>query len=164
MLTREKALSIYDYCPISGVVTSKINRRQAKIGTVLGSPHGTGYLTVWYVDRNYFLHRVIWLMVTGRWPEQIDHVNGNRGDNSWENLRDVSQYINSRNMRLRDNNTSGTVGVVKSSSVSKPWRASIVCNYKQISLGNFRTYEEAVEARKKAEVFYKFHENHGRIL
>ncbi len=147
MLTREKALSIYDYCPISGVVTSKINRRQAKIGTVLGSPHGTGYLTVWYVNKNYFIHRVIWLMVYGEWPEQVDHIDGDRSNNRIQNLRKVTPYENSKNRNLSKANKSGFNGVRQLPNGS--WKAYTVYNYRQIHLGCFNKYEDAVNARKE---------------
>jgi hypothetical protein len=39
----------------------------------------------------YLEHRVIWLLVTGVWPEGvIAHVNGDGHDNRWNNLRHVA--------------------------------------------------------------------------
>jgi len=165
MLNYKKAIELYDYCPNTGIVRSKVKRRQAEVGTILGSPHGKGYLTVWYINRNYFLHRVIWLLVTGNWPRQeIDHIDGNRSNNSWANLREASTFVNTKNQKMRESNSSGVIGVSRSSSVSKPWRATIVVNRNQINLGNFKTVEEASISRKKAEAFYGFHENHGRTV
>jgi len=37
---------------------------------------------------NYLVHRVIWCLCTGKWPEhKIEHCNGNHEDNRFENLR-----------------------------------------------------------------------------
>ena len=55
-----------------------------------------------------YLHRVVWLLVKGRLPKQIDHINGDRKDNRIENLREVSQSENDANRlwtwaRTKDN-------------------------------------------------------------
>lgn len=107
-------------------------------------------------------HRVIWAIVTGRWPsEQIDHINGIRTDNRLGNLREVSSSENSKNKCQRSNNTSGVTGVSWSHDKRK-WLADIRVNKKQIYIGRFDNFDDAVAARKEAERKYGFHENHGR--
>jgi hypothetical protein len=44
----------------------------------------------------------------------------------------------------------------------KCWEAYITVDYKRIHLGRFKNIEDAILARKEAEVAYKFHKNHGR--
>lgn len=39
--------------------------------------------------------------------------------------------------------------------------AKIKVDYKTINLGLYSDIEKAVEARKKAEIKYSFHKNHG---
>ena len=60
------------------------------------------------------LHHVVWAVCKGRWPEQqIDHVNGNKQDNRFENLREVSDRENKLN-KLHDwkpNKDTGLPGV-----------------------------------------------------
>lgn len=57
------------------------------------------------------LHRVAFLLMTGDWPEhEVDHRNGDRTDNRWENLRPVSKAQNNRNARGYSK-TSDYVGV-----------------------------------------------------
>jgi hypothetical protein len=42
-------------------------------------------------------HRVIWKLMTGEEANEIDHIDGNRGNNTWNNLRSVTTSINRRN-------------------------------------------------------------------
>ena len=120
-----------------------------------------GYWSVMVNGRLYRAHRIIWAMHYGEWPDgQIDHINHIRADNRIENLRVVPHLDNHRNMSLFKNNTTGVPGVrfdVRYGS----WTARITVNYKQINLGSYKTKEGAIAARKKAEVEYGFHVNHG---
>jgi len=81
-----------------------------KLATNINSGHG--YRGVSVNQTNYLAHRVIWAMMTGAWPEdEIDHINGDRADNRWSNLRSASRTRNARNMVMHTNNTSGMTGV-----------------------------------------------------
>ena len=119
-----------------------------------------GYKRGFVLGKPYLAHRVAWLMQTGEWPEQIDHVNGNRSDNRWGNLRSVSHAENCKNMKLNKFNKSGKPGV---ELVGKKWMAKITANGIVKLLGYFETFEEACEMRGIAERNYGFHPNHGRI-
>lgn len=70
-------------------------------------------------------HVAAFIVMTGRAPEgEIDHINGDRADNRWANLRLVDRATNQRNKRMYASNTSGFAGVhfdVK----SRMWRARI---------------------------------------
>jgi len=116
-----------------------------------------------YIDgKSYKSHRVIWCIVTGRWPSgQIDHINGVRDDNRWNNLRDVPKLINAKNQRKHKTNTSGVTGVSYVKHISK-YIAYIGSNNKMIRIGYYETLEEAAKARKEAEIKHGFHPNHGQ--
>lgn len=105
--------------------------------------------------------RAAFALMEGRWPECIDHINGDRADDRWVNLREVTQQENSRNQRRASRNTSGVLGVYWSKK-RKKWRSRIGLDGKLLCLGYYETIEEAADARKAAEVQYGFHENHGR--
>jgi hypothetical protein len=60
------------------------------------------------------------------------------------------------------NNTSGRIGVSWNKRDQR-WTAYITLNQKRKALGNFKTFEEAVECRKANEINYGFHPNHGRV-
>jgi hypothetical protein len=126
------------------------------------APDGHGYFVGRIFGKKHLAHRVIWAMVNNEWPiEDIDHINGSRGDNRIENLRHVSRVENSRNSAMKSNNTSGVVGVSWSRR-DKRWRAGICIDGKEIFIGNFIDKADAIKARKNAEVAAGFHPNHGR--
>lgn len=88
-LTQELVLSQLDYNPYSGYFTRRKN------GKPVGSDHGNGYLTVYVLGKHYYAHRLAWLYVTGEWPkDDIDHIDGNRINNSWGNLREATRSQN----------------------------------------------------------------------
>ena len=83
--------------------------------------------------------------------EIIDHINGNMLDNRLENYRITTQCKNTWNSKTNKNNTSGTTGVAFSDN---RWVAIIGYKNKRITLGRFNNYEDAVNARHEAELFY----------
>lgn len=127
-----------------------------------GGLSGFGYLYVTIYGQPLLKHRVIWAYVYGEWPlNQIDHINGNRVDNSILNLRHVSHAENGRNAKKPSHNTSGNVGV-SFHSKSQKWRSYIKIGQKNYHLGIFENKDAAIAARKLAEKNYGFHQNHGR--
>lgn len=123
---------------------------------------GYGYLHGRIFDRPYKAHRIIWLLHTGDWPAMhLDHINGNRADNSIANLRAVTRTENMMNTRIRSDNTSGVVGVCWDGSRGK-WLATICVARKYRHLGRFDDLDEAIAVRKAAEIEMGFHPNHGR--
>lgn len=64
-----------------------------------------GYVYATYKGKKYQAHRLIWKYVTGEDPDIIDHINGDRFDNRWHNLRNVDAALNSRNTRKKANQT-----------------------------------------------------------
>jgi hypothetical protein len=110
--------------------------------------------------RSYYLHRVIWLLVHGEWPETVDHIDGDRSNNRLANLRSVSHLENMKNCRRSVRNTSGITGV-SFRSADQTWIAYITQDGKRVHLGTFSAMDEAVSARKIAEKQFGYHQNHG---
>jgi HNH endonuclease/AP2 domain len=126
----------------------------------LGAIDKRGYRHGHLLNTKVKAHRVIWALVHGVWPKgEIDHINGRKSDNCMENLRLVSHAINSKNMRLKSNNTSGANGVRQ--RPSGRWAALMEVNGKPITIGTFETKAEAIIARRTAQVEHGFHSNHG---
>lgn len=82
----------------------------------------------------------------------VDHINHNPLDNRKCNLRICTPENNARNLLLAKNNTSGFTGVELTKY--NTWRVSISVNKKTIHIGTYKTKEEAIEARKQAEIDY----------
>lgn len=109
---------------------------------------------------NYLAHRVIYKMVHNSEPEQIDHDDRDRSNNRVSNLIDSSATKNSRNCKLFSNNTSGHTGVRWDAERNK-WMAGIGVAKKFIFLGRFDDLQDALAARKAAEIQHNFHPQHG---
>lgn len=122
-------------------------------------PGGYCYTTVH--RQKVFAHRVAWKLAYGDEPTTIDHINGDPSDNRIANLRAASSVDNGRNMQRSKANNSGVTGVSWDQRRAR-WYARIHVEYRGIFLGYFDTFDEAVAARKAAEVHYGFHPNHGR--
>lgn len=105
-------------------------------------------------------HRVIWAWVHDDWPDEIDHINGNKADNRLSNLRPVDHAENSRNRKFYSNNTNGSIGVFQ--RPSGRWCAHISVDRKRVVIGTFDTKEQAAAARQQAEAMHGYHPNHGR--
>ena len=127
----------------------------------LSTPDGKGYLVGTLFLKRASAHRVIWAMVKGDQPAEVDHINGDRADNRLENLMASTRKENGKNTSTHVNNTSGYMGV-RQNPTSRKWQAYIKVNRRQMHLGCFDRVEDAVAARDAAHKAHGFHQNHGR--
>jgi hypothetical protein len=142
-LTQERVRDLLDYDPETGIFTWKNDKfafgkaRCCRAGDVAGGRNVHGYWQICIDYRVLLAHRLAWLYVTGQWPDgQIDHVNGDKADNRFENLRVANNSENMRNRRRYSNNRSGLKGV-SFSKVKNCFRASIQVDNKWKHLGYF---------------------------
>jgi hypothetical protein len=139
----------FNYDPETGEVTwAKCCSNAAPIGKAVRAKTSAGYISVRLNRKTYQLHRVIWKLFYGEEPygKVIDHINQNKTDNRISNLRLTTSAVNCLNRKLQQNNTSGAVGVY----IDADGKYQASCRNKYI--GRFNTFEEAVAARKEAEV------------
>ena len=155
------------YDPETGKFKWKV-ARQGRTESVGHHNKKTGYIAigVTYSGRYHLLKasRLAFALTEGRWPNILDHINGDKADDRWCNLREVTFAGNCRNLPRSKRNTSGVTGVTWHKNAKK-WQAHIGTTQgdKRLEyLGLFDTKEEAIAARKEAEKLYGYHENHGR--
>jgi hypothetical protein len=108
------------------------------------------YLYTCIAGSEYFLHRMITNAAHGM---VVDHIDGNTLNNTRSNLRVCTQAENTRN-RAKSQTASGKFkGVSFRKDIGK-WRARIMINRKEISLGVFDSEVIAAKAYNDAAVIY----------
>lgn len=151
MLTLKRLKELLHYDPETGIWTWLVNRRRAKKGMIAGSTmHGYRQIVIEYEP--YLGHRLAWFYMTGTWPEyEIDHIDRNRSNDRWSNLRQATVKQNQSNKTKPKHNTSGHKGVRWEYN---GYRARITVNGKLLHLGTFKTLDKAAEAYLNAAKKY----------
>lgn len=129
------------YDPLTGVFRWKVGAHKHKLA---GTPSSKGYIKIVLQGKEYQAHRLAVLYVKGYLPLQdVDHMNCNRADNRWINLRVVSRQINAHNRAgANKNNQSGWAGA--HCLRGRKWVSQITCPSKtKQHLGVFSSPEEA---------------------
>lgn len=122
-------------------------------GKVAGGIDDNGYVRIRLAGKRVRAHQLAWLTVNGSWPDQIDHIDGNRSNNSIDNLRLATYAQNSQNRARRRTNKSGFTGVYWDRETKK-WRAEICHKGVDISLGRFIDKYAAYAAYLAAKAKY----------
>jgi hypothetical protein len=132
----------------------KRSSRADLIGKVAGSRHSSGYIGISIYNKKRLAHRLAWLYMTGEWPiNHIDHIDGNRLNNTFANLRDVTRSENLHNVfKAKKNSKTKLLGV---SAHQGKWRMQIRVNGANTRISGFNTPEEAHQAY--LEVKKKYH-------
>ena len=121
----------------------------------------TGYRLVRVNGKLLRAHRIVWAIVKGDVPDEIDHINGDRADNRIENLRRASRSENNQNRGTASNNTSGFIGVSFEKTRGK-WSAKIQAFGRAFHLGRFNSAEDAAAAYEAAKS--NIHKFHGDVV
>jgi len=147
----EVVRKLLDYDKTTGAFIRRVNAGMRKVGSEAGWLSSDGYRYISVQGREYAAHRLAWLVVQKADPAEfdIDHIDGNKQNNAFSNLRLATRRENTRNSRTRQNNACGFKGVHFRKDINK-WRATIHLNGQQISLGCFDTPELAHMAYCKA--------------
>lgn len=153
-LTQERLKELLSYDPLTGVFLWKVSRRGrfAKVGAVAGGPdQRDGYIIICVDQKLYRAHRLAWFYMTGEWPaDEIDHIDLDKVNNRFENLREATHKQNSHNRPKRGYTFDKRRGV---------FVAQIRIDGKHKHLGQFKTTSEAIAAYNKAALIY-----HGQFV
>lgn len=116
--TQARVRELLRYDPDTGSLTWRCNRGNKPVaGLPAGRRQGGGYIQITIDHFGYMAHRVAWLYMTGNWPgtdwrrDGIDHIDGDRTNNRWSNLRLATRSQNTANTPVRSYSRSGVKGV-----------------------------------------------------
>lgn len=150
-LTQDRLKSLLTYDPDTGEFRWRMRRSRCAPGSIAGTRTTDGYVAVMLSGKKFQSHRLAWFYMTGAWPEnEIDHINRNRSDNRWANLREATRLENSRNTDGHANSKSGHKGVAYVSRYNK-WQVQMRVRGKTHYIGIYDNVADAISARKNAE-------------
>lgn len=153
MLTQERLKELLSYDPETGLfmwIGSRSNRMPN--GCIITCTNVAGYVVVRLDGKLYRAARLAFLYMTGEWPDEADHINGITADDRWINLRSATSQQNKQNRSVQYTNMLLEKGITQLPSGN--FNATITHNAIRINLGTFKKLEEAVNARKDAEIEY----------
>lgn len=140
----EKLLWFFEYSKEEGKLYWKNHwdkkTRTKFLGKEAGRTNQINYRSVSIGGTHYFIHRLIFAIETGQYPENVDHINGNTLDNRFVNLRAANRRQNlSNSYRHRKGKLVGTTFRKR----EQLWYSRITVNKKLKHLGAFKTELEA---------------------
>lgn len=177
MNTQDYYNQFLSYDPETGVLTWKEREITSKADKVFntvfaGKSAGsikkptrskTQYIRVDILGKYHAAHRIIFCIMTGSIPKEVDHIDHNGLNNKWSNLRASNGRDNAKNQPMQKSNKSGYIGVDWHKSAKK-WQARAVnLDGKRIDLGRYDNIEDAIAVRKKYEKEFGYYEHRGDI-
>ncbi len=150
MLTQARVKELFDYNSDTGALIWRVSlSSKPTVGNEAGSWRPDGYRKVRIDTKPYYIHRIIWLWMTGSWPKDgIDHKDLDPSNNKWANLREANATQNTTNRPYQSNNKHGLKGVTLHRQ-SGLWRARARAYGKVVS-SYHKTKEEAASAAEQA--------------
>jgi hypothetical protein len=146
MLTQERLKCVLLYDKTNGCFTwIGAMKNYKQYGSIAGTTKASGYRQIKVDGMFYLAHRLAWLYEFGVIPDhQIDHIDGDKSNNSISNLRDVTSAVNHQNKKAaRTDNATGLLGVCKKRN---KYRAQICIEGRVMQIGVYETAQLAHEA------------------
>lgn len=157
MIAIEELKQLLAYEPDTGALRWKVaESRRVNVGDIAGHVEPRGYVWISVRGHKIVAHRVAWAYVHGAWPSgEVDHINGDKGDNRISNLRDVSKSENMRNRKgAKQNNRLGILGVHFETRRNRFVAQIQADDKRRVYLGSYKTAEEASAAYCAARELY----------
>lgn len=100
-LSTKRLREILSYDAFTGVFTWRISRGRVRAGAVAGRQHNAGYHEIRIDGTLYGAHILAFAYITGRWPKRIDHRDGVKSNNRFDNLRRAARIgVNRKTLYL----------------------------------------------------------------
>lgn len=157
------ANELLDYLEYKGseLIWKKSPANSVKAGDKVGSSNKQGYREFSFKGSRYYCHRVVWYLNTGKFPElEIDHIDGDKSNNDFGNLREVTREENLRNTKSHKDSKSRFKGISFEKQRSL-WRARCYFEGKSYCGGFYKTETEA--AKKYDELAKSLFGDHARL-
>ena len=140
-------------------------KKQPNYGICIGSEAGTvnkrGYVQIKILNKRYYAHRLIFFMFNDYFPEEVDHIDGNKTNNNIENLRGVTKSQNAWNTKQKKDNTSGSKNVCYDKRTNS-WLVSFQVNKIKKYYGRFLDKNEAIMIANEMRIkLHGEYSNHG---
>ena len=143
LITYPLLLWLFEYKKNEGLLVWKnhhVKNKSWLLNTIAGTKTAKGYLQTRINGKNYLIHRLIYFIETKTWPKILDHIDGNKLNNNFTNLRSTTNRENLQNKKRHRNGSLPGCWFDKTRNV---WRSEIQVNGKKIYLGSFSNETEA---------------------
>ena len=150
-LTQSKLKEVLWYNYETGHFTWIKHSQAKRIGTRAGDLNESNYRYIMIAGKKHKEHRLVWLYHYDSFPVDdlvIDHIDADRSNNTFWNLRLCTPEQNKLNVGRSCRNTSGYKGVSYNKPTGK-WKAKIQCDGVDHYLGLYETPEQAHKAYVK---------------
>ena len=146
MLTAERLRDLVVYEPETGMFRWRVSRPGCRAGDECGRVNSFGYAEVGVDGKLRRANRLAVLYMTGEWPSGVvDHINRDRADNRWANLRCGSHQQNCWNVGAR-----GVVKGISWDATRRKWLAQARIDGVKRNLGRYACFALAVKAHRDA--------------
>jgi len=117
-----------------------------RIGKQAGYIDKKGYRRIEICNRAFMAHRLAWFYMTSQWPKySIDHINGDKDDNRFCNLREATNAENKRNGPPRIDSRSQLKGIYRDNRTGR-WvvKLQLAGDNRQSYCGTFTELADAI--------------------
>lgn len=123
----EKLAMEFSYHPETGnFIRLRYASFRARAGALCTAKDAHGYVIITFRNLRVKAHRLAWFIMTETIPkETVDHINGDRSDNRFSNLRCASKSLNCHNQISPTRNSTGLRGVTKLKGCNERYSASV---------------------------------------
>jgi hypothetical protein len=150
-LTQAQLKQALFYDSVTGLFRWISRRKNVRVGAIAGNFRR--YVSIKLDQKVYMAHRLAWLYMTGRWPDnEIDHKDTNKHNNRWSNLREATRVQNAHNARPMKNKKYTSLKGVTYAKGRRKWQAGIKIKGRLVGLGYFDSAEAAHAAYAQAAI------------